>query len=130
MEAVSKLETKAAKLEKELAAAKITRPSMLYDLLSKVPGEVLIYLLMKSGSRLVLDRIRNFLQKYLPIAQEVTEKDVIEQGGQPGTAKFLKLQHQLIATRLNARPKKVVIEEAPPPPPSGPGRRPASFARS
>jgi tRNA nucleotidyltransferase (CCA-adding enzyme) len=131
LDAESKLETKGAKVEKELARVKITRPSMLYDLLSKVPGEVLLYLLMKSRNRLVLDRVKNYLQKYLPMAQEVTEQDVIELGGQPGTAKFLKLQQQLIAARLNARPKKVVAEEVPPPPPpSGPGRRSASFARS
>ncbi len=131
IEAASKLDAKAAKIEKELARAKITRPSMLYDLLSKVPGEILLFLLMKSGSRLVLDRIKNYLQKYLPLAQEVTEQDVIDQGGQPGTPKFLKMQQQLIAARLNARPKKVVVEEVvPPPPPSGPGRRSASFARS
>ena len=130
IEAASRLESRSTKVEKELAAAKITRPSALYGILSKVPGEVLMFLLMRSGQRIVLDRIKNYLQKYLPLAQEVTEKDVIEKGGQPGTAKFAKLHQQLIAARLDARPKKVVIEEPPPPPPAGPGRRSASFARS
>jgi tRNA nucleotidyltransferase/poly(A) polymerase len=127
LDAATRLESKSAKLEKELATGNLQRPSALYQQLSKVPGEILLFLLMRSGQRLVLDRVKNYLQKYLPAAQEITEKDVIEQGGQPGTPKFAKLQRQLIATRLDARPKKVVVEEPPPPP--GPGRRSASFGR-
>jgi len=133
VDASARLESKASKVEKELAAAKITRPSALYALLSKVPGEILLFLLMRSGQRLVLDRIKNYLQKYLPAAQEVTEKDVIERGAQPGTPKFAKLHQAMIAARLDARPKKVPVEEPPTAasagpgrPPSGPGRRPAS----
>ncbi len=124
----AKLEAKAAKIEKELATAKLQKPSALYSLLSNVPGEILLFLLMRSGQRLVLDRLKNYLQKYLPAAQEITEKDVLGRGALPGTAKFAKLQQQMIASRLDARPKKVVIEEPPPPPP-GPGRRSASFGR-
>lgn len=128
----ARLENKAAKVGKELAAAKISRPSALYALLSKIPGEILLFLLMRSGQRLVLDRIKNYLQKYLPAAQEVTEKDVIERGAQPGTPKFVKLHQEMIAARLDARPKKVLEEPATAPPvgpgrpPSGPGRRSAS----
>jgi tRNA nucleotidyltransferase (CCA-adding enzyme) len=129
LEAASKLEARSARVEKELATANLQRPSSLYALLNKLPGEILLYLLMRSGQRLVLDRTRNYLQKYLPAAQEITEKDVIERGGQPGTPKFAKLQQQMIAARLDARPKKVVIEEPPAPPPPGPGRRSASFGR-
>lgn len=129
VEAAMKLETKSARVEKELATAKLHKPSALYFALSKVPGEVLLFLLMRSGQRLALDRIKNYLQKYLPASQEITERDVIEKGAQPGTPKFAKLHQQLIAARLDARPKKVVIEEPPPPPPPGPGRRAASFGR-
>jgi tRNA nucleotidyltransferase (CCA-adding enzyme) len=129
LEAASRLEARAGKVEKELATANLQRPSALYALLSKVPGEILLFLLMRSGQRLVLDRTRNYLQKYLPAAQEITEKDVIERGGQPGTPKFAKLQQQMIAARLDARPKKVVVEEPPTTPPPGPGRRSASFGR-
>jgi hypothetical protein len=81
---------------------------------------------MRSSQRLVLDRVKNYLQKYLPTAQEVTEKDVMEKGAEPGTPKFAKVHQQLINARLDARPKKVVVEEPPPPPPPGPGRRSAS----
>jgi tRNA nucleotidyltransferase (CCA-adding enzyme) len=125
-DAAQKLESRAAKFEKELAAAKINRPSTLYALLSKVPGEVLIYASLKSGQRIIVDRLKNYFQKYLPTAQEVTPQDVMEQGGQPGTAKFDKIYKELIAARLDARPKKPVIEEPPPPPPPPPGRRSAS----
>jgi len=129
LEAAAKLESRTAKVEKELATAKLQKPSALYALLNKVPGEILLSLLMRSGQRLVLDRTRNYLQKYLPAAQEITEKDVIERGGQPGTPKFAKLQQQMIAARLDARPKKVVVEEPPPAPAPGPGRRSATFGR-
>ncbi len=120
---------KAAKLEKELATAKLQRPSALYTLLSKVPGEILLFLLMRSGQRLVLDRLKNYLQKYLPAAQEITEKDVMSRAANRARPNSLKLHQQMIAARLDARPKKVVVVEPPPPPPPGPGRRSASFGR-
>lgn len=126
VEFAMRLETKANKVEKELATAKLTRPSALYAILSKVPGEILLFLLMRSSQRLVLDRVKNYLQKYLPTAQEVTEREVREKGAEPGTPKFAKLHQQMINARLDARPKKVVVEEPPPPPPPGPGRRSAS----
>jgi hypothetical protein len=128
VDAASRLEVRAKKVERELAATKISKPSALYAKLSKVSGELLLFLLMRSAQRIVLDRTKNYLQKYLPMAQEVTEKEVIERGGQPGTPKFAKLQQQMIAARLDARPKKVVVEETPAPPP-GPVRRTASFGR-
>src|SRR5207249_9911649 len=91
LDEATKLESRASKIEKQLATAKLQKPSALYALLSKVPGEILLFLLMRSGQRLVLDRIKNYLQKYLPAAQEVTERDVIQKGAQPGTPKFAKL---------------------------------------
>jgi hypothetical protein len=125
-DASQKLDARAKKLEKELQSAKLQKPSALYDLLSKVPGELILYLLVKSGQRLVQDRIRNYLQKYLLMAQEVTDKDVIEAGGTLGTPKFQKMKEQMIASKLNSRPKKVVVAaepEIPPAPAHHPGRR-------
>jgi tRNA nucleotidyltransferase (CCA-adding enzyme) len=127
VDAANRLEAKASKVEKELATAKLQKPSALYAILTKVPGELLLFLLMRSNQRLVIDRIKNYLQKYLPAAQEITEKDVV--GAEPGTPKFAKLYQKLIAARLDARPKKVVVEETPPPPPPGASRRSASFGR-
>lgn len=129
VDAALKLESRAAKVEKELATLKLQKPSALYGFLIKVPSEILVFLLMRSSQRLVVDRIRNYLQKYLPAAQEVTEKDVADRGAQPGTPKFAKLYQQMIAARLDSRPKKVVVPEPAPPPPPGPGRRSASFGR-
>ena len=129
-ENASKLEARAKKADKEIAALRVSRPSGLYNALTKVPGEVLLLVLMRSTQRTVLDRVKNFLQKYLPLAQEVTEQDVINAGAIPGTPKFAKIQQQVINSRLDARPKKVVVEEPVVPPPVPPGRRSGSFARS
>jgi tRNA nucleotidyltransferase/poly(A) polymerase len=129
VDAATKLEARAKKVEKEVAAAKITKPSALYKLLHDVPGEVLVFVLARSTQRIVLDRLKNYLQKYLPLAQEVTDKDVVAQGVQTGTPKFEKLRMQMITAKLDARPKKVVVEEPPAPPPPLPGRRSASFGR-
>lgn len=127
LDAATKMEAKANKFERELAAAKFTRPSAAYVFMHKAPGEVLLYLLAHSNQRIVLDRIKNYLGKYLQTAQEVTEQEVIEAGGVVGTPSFAKVQAKLIATRLDTRPKKVVVEEPPPaPPPPTTGRRPAS----
>jgi tRNA nucleotidyltransferase (CCA-adding enzyme) len=116
-----KLEGRAKRLEKDLKAAGLQKPSALYNVLTKAPGEQVLFLLIKSTERLVLDRIRNYYQKYLPTAQEITDRDVIAAGGQPGSPKFQKMKDQLIATRLDARPKKPPVppvEETPAPPPA------------
>ncbi|MGH9627207.1 MAG: hypothetical protein ACRD7E_02420 [Bryobacteraceae bacterium] len=110
MDAWQKLEVRARKAEKEIASAKFQKPSQVYQLMSKFPGEQLLFLLAKSSQRLVLDRIRNYLQKYLAIAQEVTDKDVVEAGATAGTPKFQKLKQEMIARKLDARPKKVPAE--------------------
>jgi hypothetical protein len=65
-----------------------------------------------SAQRVVQDRIRTYYQKYLPLAQEVTEEQVLATGVKPGTPKFEKAFRNMVTTHLNARPKKV-----PPPEP-------------
>jgi tRNA nucleotidyltransferase (CCA-adding enzyme) len=112
-----KLEARSKKLEKDLKSAKLQKPSHIYHLLSKAPGDQILFLLAHSSERLVQDRIKNYLQKYLPSAQEVTEKDVLAaaDGLRPGTPKFQKVREQLIVTRLDSRPKKVPPPEAAPP---------------
>ncbi|MDQ6760684.1 MAG: hypothetical protein M3Z32_12600, partial [Acidobacteriota bacterium] len=72
-----KLETRSAKLEKDLKSAKVQKASHVYQLLSKAPGDQIMFLLLRSSERLVQDRIKNYLQKYLPASLEVTEKEVI-----------------------------------------------------
>ncbi len=107
-----KLEARSKKLEKDLKSAKLQKASLVYSVLSKSPGDQILFLLAHSSERLVHDRIKNYLQKYLPAAQEITESDVVAAGGKPGTPKFQKIREDLILTKLDARPKKV-----PPPAP-------------
>jgi tRNA nucleotidyltransferase (CCA-adding enzyme) len=124
-----KLEPAAKKLERELKSPKLQKPSHLYHLLVKAPGELILYLLVYSNERLVQDRIRNYFQKHLPASLEVTDEMVAATGVAPGTPKFQKAKEEMIVTRLNARPKKVEpVPEPPPPPPMsnfarGPGVR-------
>ena len=87
-------------------------------------GEAVLYLLLHSTQRIVLDRIKNYFQKHLPASLEVTDEMVAASGVTPGTPKFTKAKEQMILTRLDARPKKVApAPETPPPPPM------SSFAR-
>ena len=77
---------------------------------------------------MVQDRIRNYLQKYYPTAQEVSDADVEKAGAKPGTAKYQKVKEELITVRLNTRKKPTPpppVEAAGPPGPAGhagPGR--------
>lgn len=102
----SKLSARSMKLEKDVAASSLNRPSKIYALLSKAPGEQIFYLILRSQQRTVQDRIRNYLQKYIPTAQEITDSQVVEAGFTPGTPKFEKAKAEMIAKRLDARPKK------------------------
>jgi tRNA nucleotidyltransferase (CCA-adding enzyme) len=135
-----KLEPAAKKLEKDLKGSSLQKPSKLYSLLQKAPGEQMLYLMIKSSERIVHDRIKNYLQKYLPAALEVNDRDVTAATDlEPGHPKFAKARQEIIAKRLDARPKKIVVpgeEEqeagatpaptpapaAAPAPGSGPGR--------
>ena len=123
-----KLEPRAKKLEHALRSVRIKLPSQIYQALAKAPGDELLFLLYRSQQRMVQDRIRNFLQKYYPTAQEVTDADVEKAGAKPGTAKYLKVKEELITIRLNTRKKPTPpppLETAGPPGPgghAGPGR--------
>ncbi len=91
----------------------------------------MLFILYRSSERTAQDRIRNYFQKYLPAAQEITDRDVVAAGGEPGTPKFQKVRDELIATRLDSRPKKPVPPPEPeipvgPVPPTAP---PSPFAR-
>ena len=116
------MDARSRKLEKNLKAPKLQKPSALYNVLVKAPGDQIMFLLVQSEERLVQDRIRNYLEKYLPMALEVTDGDVLALGVAAGTPKFEKAKAELIATRLDAKPKKLpdpedLAAEAPPEPP-------------
>lgn len=132
VEAWQKLDARAKKIERDLKSPKLNRPSHVYNALSKVPGEEILFVLARTQARVVQDRIRNYLQKYLPMAQEVTEEEVKAAGVQPGTPKFEKARLEIIGKKLNARPKKPAPEELeppPPPPPAGPAPLRRAYSR-
>jgi tRNA nucleotidyltransferase/poly(A) polymerase len=122
-----KLEARAKKLESVVKSAKLNRASLVYDALQKADGDAILFLLMKSPHRLVHDRIKNYLQRYLVGAMEITERDVEQLAGvsssDPG---FLKARHDLIAAKLDGRLRRPAVPPEPPPAPvsvSGVGRR-------
>jgi tRNA nucleotidyltransferase (CCA-adding enzyme) len=116
-----KLKSKAKKLETALKSARITKPSHVYDALKDASADEVLMVLYDSAQRVVQDRIRAYYQKYLPLAQEVTEEQVAAAKGlKPGTPKFAKAFSEMVITHLNARPKKVPPPEPevlPPPAP-------------
>jgi tRNA nucleotidyltransferase (CCA-adding enzyme) len=112
-----KLEARTKKLESAIVSAKLQKPSRVWHVLSAAPGEDVVLLLSRTTQRLAQDRIKNFFQKYLPMSLEVTDRDVEEAGGVPGSKKWDAIRLQVIAARLDARPKKVI---PPPPPPEIP----------
>lgn len=105
-----KLATAAKRLEKDLKSSKLTKASHVYRLLNPAPGEEILLLYLITQQRLVQDRIKNYLQKYLPAAQEITDSQVAALGPGPGTPKFKRLKEELVNARLDGRVKK-----APPP---------------
>ena len=122
LDLVPKLEAESRKLEKMLKSAKLNKASQVYLVLSKTPGEQMLHLYLTSDQRVVQDRIRNYLQKYILAAQEITDRQVAAMGAEPGTPKFSKLKEETILARLDGRLKKPpapAAEEAPaaPPPP-------------
>jgi tRNA nucleotidyltransferase (CCA-adding enzyme) len=115
-----KLEARAKKLENVVKSARLQKASQVYHAIVEAPGEEVLFLLTHSAQRLVQDRIKNYLTKYLPAALEVTDKDVeaAAAGAPPGSPKWKKVRDQLITTKLDSRPKKVPPPEEPVPAPA------------
>lgn len=110
-DAVKSLEADAKKLESALKSARITKPSHVYDALRDATTDEVLLVLYQSAVRVVQDRIRAYYQKYLPLAQEITEEQVAATGVKPGTPKFEKAFQAMVTSHINARPKKVVTPE-------------------
>jgi len=119
-------------LERELKSSRLHKASQIYDAILKAPGDQMFYLFLYSSQRLVQDRIRNYLGKYLAAAQEITDREVAATGVVPGDPGFAKAKQDMIAARLDGRLKKAPPPEvapAPPAPTAGPHRgrgRPAA----
>lgn len=109
VKAWQKADAAARKLEKAIKSPKLNKPSLVYRALFEQPGEEILLALARSNERIVQDRIKNYLQKYLQVASEVTDADVTDVA--PSSPKFKKAKDTLVNKRLDARPKKVVVEE-------------------
>lgn len=126
------LPARATKLAAALQKADLKRPSLLYAVLAQVPAPDLLFLLYHSSIRIVHDRAKNYLQKYLPLAQEVTPGEVeaaLAAEGRPAdpqSSEFRKKYQALIADRVDGKTRK---PEPPPPPPLDPRTR-AAVARA
>jgi tRNA nucleotidyltransferase (CCA-adding enzyme) len=112
-----KIETRSRKLEKALKSARIRKPSQVYQIVSSAPGDEVCFVLTHSPSRPVQDRLRNYFQKYLPLAQEFSKSDLSGIPAKPGTARYQKSVRQRLATHLDRRPRKVVETAASAPAP-------------
>lgn len=120
-----KLEASAKKLATALKSAKLKRASQTYAVLSKAPGEQVLYLGLTSGHRIVQDRVKNFLSRCLAVAMEVTDAEVKEASGlEPGTPKFAKAKEARIAAHLDGHVRKPAPPPEPEPPPAQPPRSP------
>ncbi len=121
-----KLPVRAKRLETTMKAQGLRRPSAVYAAASKASGDEVLLLLYHSNLKPVQDRLKNYLQKYLPSALEVTDAEVEAASGvPPGSAKFQKAKDELISKKLNSRPKPIPVPEVvvEPPPLPGPGMR-------
>ena len=100
------LEPRARKLEHVLKSPNVRKPSGVYEILAAAPADELTFLLCNSEHRVVQERVRNYLQKYLPAMQEVPPAEWEALEGQPGTPKYNRSRHALVAAHLDVRPKK------------------------
>jgi tRNA nucleotidyltransferase (CCA-adding enzyme) len=110
VESCKKVLAQSKKLETALKSTALRKPSQIYQAVAHAAPDEILYTLYDSSQRLVQDRIRHYIQKYLPMAQEVTDAEVEAAGAPPGSPKFDKMRESLIVLRLNARPKKVEPE--------------------
>jgi tRNA nucleotidyltransferase (CCA-adding enzyme) len=100
------LEPRARKLELALKSARVKKPSHVYQILADMPADEIIFLLGNSAQRVVQERIRNYLQKYVPAMREVAPAEWAALEGQPGTPKYHRSRQALVASRLDVRPRK------------------------
>jgi len=98
-----KLESRSRKLQSHLKSPDLHRPSQVYQRLRDAPGDEVLFLYLRCPERLVHDRIRNYLQKYLLAAQEINDRDAAAAGVEPGTPMFQKTKQEMIGARLDGR---------------------------
>ncbi|HUE22669.1 MAG TPA: hypothetical protein VMQ86_13375 [Bryobacteraceae bacterium] len=99
------LEPRARKIEQALLSARVKKPSHVYQILADAPTGDMVFLMGNSVQRVAQERIRNYLQKYLPIMQEVAPAEWEALEGQPGTPKYQRSRQSFLASRLDVRRK-------------------------
>ena len=122
-----KLETRSRKLENTLKSARIRKPSQVYQTLAPAASDEILFLLYHSGLKPVQERLRNYLQKYIPQVQEIPPEELEPADAKPGTPRYAKARQTLLALRLDRRTRpSVPMAPAPPPElpiPASPKRR-------
>ena len=112
VEALKHLGAETTTLETKLKASGVVKASVVYEAVSEASRDAVLMTLYSTTQRNVPDRINAHYEKYLPMAEEVTEDQVAEaSGAKPGTPKFEKAFKAAVTAHLNARPKKVVEPE-------------------
>jgi tRNA nucleotidyltransferase/poly(A) polymerase len=101
-----KIDARSKKLEKAARAPGLRKPSQVYSLLKSAPGEEILFLLYHSASKPVQDRLRNHLQKYIDLAQDITDADVAAAGVRPDNPKFAKVKEAMMNARLDGKTRK------------------------
>jgi tRNA nucleotidyltransferase (CCA-adding enzyme) len=115
-----KLEPRSRKLEQALKAPRLKKPSQVYQVLSKAASDEVVFVLYHSQNKLVQERIRNYIQRYVPMALEFPESELQSIDARPGTPKYEKAREALLAAHLDRRPRKPATSPTVVPPPEPP----------
>ena len=78
-------------------------------MVSKAAGDEVVFLLYQSQNKLVQERIRNYIQKYIPWRRSFRQSELQSIEAKPGTPKFEKAREALLAAHLDRRPRKPPI---------------------
>lgn len=106
------LEDRARRLESGLKSPRLNRASLVYRALREEPGELILFLLLRSGQRLVTDRIKNFLYKYLPAAHEIRNSDLAHLNLERDSPEYQQARDRWLCALLDGRSRKVETPEA------------------
>lgn len=106
------LEVRARQLESALKSPRLNRASLVYKALHAEPGELILFLLLRSGQRLVTDRIKNFLYKYLPAAHEIRDSDLAHLNLDRNSPEYRQARDRWLFALLDGRSRKSETPEA------------------
>src|SRR5581483_360136 len=101
-----KLGMRSRRLEQALRSPRIRKPSQVYEILSVAAPDEILFLFCHSSYKTVQERIRSYLQKYVPRIQETPAAELEPSTGRPGSQEYLKAKCALIAKCLDQRPRR------------------------